>query len=45
MYLGGRRIADVTQGPVFAGAIQSMVQLYDLQHAPRYRDCMRACRV
>lgn len=40
MYLNGRRIADVTQEPVFAGPLQSMAQLYDLQHDPRYRDFM-----
>jgi anthranilate 3-monooxygenase (FAD) / 4-hydroxyphenylacetate 3-monooxygenase len=40
IYLNGRRIADVTQEPVFAGPLQAIAQLYDLQHDPRYRDFM-----
>jgi len=40
VYLGGRRVASVVEEPVFRGAIQSIAELYDLQHDPRYRDFM-----
>lgn len=36
--LNGRLVEDVTEGPAFKGTINSMAQLYDLQHAERYRD-------
>ena len=36
----GRRVEDVTEEPIFQGPIQTIAQLYDLQHDPRYRDFM-----
>lgn len=38
IYLNGRKVEDVTEEPVFRGPIESIAQLYDLQHDPRYRD-------
>src|SRR5690242_2400044 len=38
VYLNGRRVEDVTEEPVFQGTIQSVAELYDLQHDARYRD-------
>jgi aromatic ring hydroxylase len=38
IYLQGRRVEDVTKEPIFQGPIQTIAQLYDLQHDPRYRD-------
>src|SRR5712691_18592 len=40
IYLQGRRVEDVTEEPIFQGPIQTIAQLYDLQHDPRYRDFM-----
>jgi 4-hydroxyphenylacetate 3-monooxygenase oxygenase component len=40
VYLEGRLVKDVTQEPVFQGAIHSIAELYDLQHDPRYREFM-----
>ena len=40
IYLHGRRVEDVTEEPIFQGPIQTIAQLYDLQHDPRYRDFM-----
>ena len=34
IYMDGERIADVTTDPRFAGAAQSMAELYDMQHDP-----------
>lgn len=38
VYLNGRLVEDVTEEPAFKGTINSMAQLYDLQHEERYRD-------
>lgn len=40
VYLNGSRVADVTSEPIFQGPLQSMMQQYDLQLDPRYRDIM-----
>jgi anthranilate 3-monooxygenase (FAD)/4-hydroxyphenylacetate 3-monooxygenase len=40
IYLNGRLVQDVTEEPVFQGAIKSIAELYDLQHDPRYSDFM-----
>jgi aromatic ring hydroxylase len=40
IYLHGRRVEDVTEEPIFQGHLQTIAQLYDLQHDPRYRDFM-----
>src|SRR4029453_1300160 len=40
IYLQGRRVDDVTEETIFQGPIQTIAQLYDLQHDPRYRDFM-----
>src|SRR5678815_5764009 len=40
IYLNGRLVSNVTEEPVFQGAIKSIAELYDLQHDPRYRDFM-----
>jgi 4-hydroxyphenylacetate 3-monooxygenase len=32
VWLDGERVADVADHPAFAGAVQTMVDLYDLQH-------------
>ncbi len=40
VYLNGRLVEDVTEEPVFKGPIESIAQLYDLQHEPQYRDVM-----
>src|SRR4051794_14143574 len=40
IYLNGRLVSDVTEEPVFQGAIKSIAELYDLQHDPRYSDFM-----
>ncbi len=40
IYLNGRLVEDVTEEPAFKGAIQSMAELYDMQHDDRYRDVM-----
>ena len=40
VYLGGRRVESVVEEPVFQGTIQSIAELYDLQHDARYRDFM-----
>src|SRR5262245_52117656 len=37
----GRRIEDVTTHPGFSGTIKTLADLYDMQHAPEYRDIMR----
>src|SRR5688500_17839631 len=38
VYLNGKLVEDVTEEPVFQGTIQSIAELYDLQHDARYRD-------
>ncbi len=39
IWVGGQRVADVTDFPPFAGALNSMAGLYDLQHE-RAADCL-----
>lgn len=38
VWLGDRRVEDVTREPAFAGAVASMAALYDAQHDERYAD-------
>jgi 4-hydroxyphenylacetate 3-monooxygenase oxygenase component len=40
VYLGGRRIADVTAEPLFAEPIRAIAEQYDMQQDPAYRDVM-----
>jgi 4-hydroxyphenylacetate 3-monooxygenase oxygenase component len=40
VWYDGRRVEDVAAFPPFAAAIRSMARLYDLQHAPAYRDTL-----
>src|SRR5215475_13699195 len=34
IFIDGERVADVSSDPRFAGAAQSMAELYDMQHDP-----------
>lgn len=38
VWLDGERIEDVTTHPIFAGPIRSVMEQYDLQLSPEYRD-------
>src|SRR5713101_2847600 len=40
VYLGGRRITDVTAEPVFQEPIRAIAEQYDMQGDPAYRDVM-----
>ncbi len=40
IWQAGRRIADVTTHPGFAGSVQTLAALYDEQHAPEFADVM-----
>src|SRR5262244_1664842 len=40
VYLGGRRIADVTAEPLFQEPIRAIAEQYDMQLDPAYRDVM-----
>src|SRR5579864_380127 len=40
IFLHGGRVADVRGEMAFQGALQSMAELYDLQHDPRFREFM-----
>ena len=40
VFLGGRRIADVTAEPVFQEPIRAIAEQYDMQLDPGYRDVM-----
>ncbi len=40
VFLGGRRIADVTAEPVFQEPIRAIAEQYDMQLDPAYRDVM-----
>ncbi|MCI0548716.1 MAG: 4-hydroxyphenylacetate 3-hydroxylase [Candidatus Rokubacteria bacterium] len=40
VYLGGRRVADVTTEPIFAEPIRAIAEQYDMQFDPAYRDVM-----
>ena len=40
VFLGGRRIADVTAEPVFQEPIRAVAEQYDMQRDPAYRDVM-----
>src|SRR5438034_7592046 len=40
VYLGGRRVADVTAEPLFQEPIQAIAEQYDMQLDPAYRDVM-----
>lgn len=38
IYLNGERIHDITTHPVFAGPLRTVMDQYDLQHRPEFRD-------
>lgn len=40
VWYDGKRVDDVTTFPEFQAAIQSIADLYDLQHDPRHRDVL-----
>jgi 4-hydroxyphenylacetate 3-monooxygenase oxygenase component len=40
VYLGGRRVADVTAEPIFQEPIRAVAEQYDMQLDPAYRDVM-----
>src|SRR5512134_3521464 len=40
VYLGGRRVADVTDEPIFREPIRAIAEQYDMQLDPAYRDVM-----
>src|SRR5690348_14465497 len=40
IWIDGERVADVTRDPRFAGAAQTMAELYDMQHEPALLDKM-----
>src|SRR6266481_9129165 len=40
VYLGGRRIPDVTAEPIFQEPIRAIAEQYDMQLDPAYRDIM-----
>ena len=37
VYLGGRRVADVTTEPIFQEPIRAIAEQYDMQLEPAYR--------
>ncbi len=38
VYIRGERARDVTVHPAFAGIVETLARLYDLQHDSRFRD-------
>ena len=40
VWYGSKRIDDVTTHSGFTGTIKTLADLYDMQHAPEYRDIM-----
>ncbi len=40
IYIGGEKVADVTRHPAFAGGLQTVAGLLDMQHDPATRDEM-----
>jgi 4-hydroxyphenylacetate 3-monooxygenase oxygenase component len=40
VYLGGRRVPDVTTEPIFVEPIRAIAEQYDMQHDPAYREVM-----
>lgn len=40
VWLGDKRVTDVTAHPACRGAIESLARLYDLQHEPAYREVL-----
>ena len=40
IYIGGEKVADVTRHPAFAGGLQTIAGLLDMQHDPATRDEM-----
>src|SRR5262245_33499462 len=40
VYLAGRRVADVTEEPLFQAPMRSIAEQYDMQLDPAYRDIM-----
>jgi aromatic ring hydroxylase len=42
VWLGDRRVPDVTAQPEFAGCLQTIAEVYDLQHQPEYNELLTA---
>ncbi len=40
LWYKGQKVEDPTAHPVFRGITQTLAQLYDMQHDPRYRDVL-----
>ena len=40
IYIGGEKVADVARHPAFAGGLQTIAGLLDMQHDPATRDAM-----
>jgi 4-hydroxyphenylacetate 3-monooxygenase len=40
IWIGGEAVADVTTHPAFAPMVDAVSQIYDLHHAPEYREVM-----
>jgi 4-hydroxyphenylacetate 3-monooxygenase len=40
VWIEGERVADVTRHPAFAGMIDAVARIYDLQHETQYRDAL-----
>jgi len=40
VWVRGERVADVASHPAFAGAVQELARLYDMQHDPALRDVL-----
>src|SRR5215212_8003742 len=40
VWLGGQRVEDVPTHPAFRGCVDTVAQLYDLQHDPAYADTL-----
>ena len=40
IYIGGEKVADVTRHPAFAGGLQTVAGLLDMQHDPAVCDDM-----
>src|ERR1700742_362523 len=40
VWLGGKRVADVTAHPAFKRPVQRLAQLYDMQHDPAFAEIL-----
>ncbi|HLZ68408.1 MAG TPA: 4-hydroxyphenylacetate 3-hydroxylase N-terminal domain-containing protein [Dehalococcoidia bacterium] len=43
VYLGGRRVVDVTEEPILQEPMRAIAELYDMQLDPAYREVMTFC--